>query len=110
MFLIKIAITLVFLILVILFISKEYKKLNQKDKKTFKRELLFETGLLYVGHILLVISVIFLNKVLMSLSVTLILVGLTYLSILNWRESRRRSIAIIILILIVGFIYFAYLR
>ncbi len=49
MFLIKIAVTLVYLILVILFISKKYKKLDQKDKKTFKKELVFETGFLYLG-------------------------------------------------------------
>lgn len=110
MFLIKIAITLVFLILVILYISKEYKKLDQKDKKTFKREMLFETGLLNAGHILLAISVIFLNKVLMNISAALILVGLTYLIILNWRQSRKRSVASIILVLIGGFIYFAYLK
>lgn len=110
MFFAKVAITLVFLIFITFGISKEYKKLDKEDQKTFKRELLFETGLLYVGHILLIISLIFLNSFLMSLSVTLILVGLTYLSILTWRESRRRSIAAMILILIGGYIYIAYLK
>ncbi|MGM0847086.1 MAG: hypothetical protein ACQEUT_19190 [Bacillota bacterium] len=99
--------TLIFLIFITLIAWRAYKKLDAKDKDTFKRELLFYgTGMLFVGLSLLVISVIFQNRILMNLSIILILIGWLYQGLLQWKENRSRSILLFILILLAAYISF----
>lgn len=110
MIFIQIGITLIFLLFSTLMILKAYKKLNKEEKEVFKRELIFETGILYVGYLLLFISGIFLNPSLRNLSVFLILVGWFYQGILIRRKNRKRSMLIFVSVLIAAYIYFIYLN
>ncbi|WP_421377948.1 hypothetical protein ACOJQI_11750 [Bacillus salacetis] len=111
MIFIQIGTTLIFIILITLIVWRAYKKLNAKDKVTFKRELLFDgTGMLFVGPTLLVISVIFQNQILMNLSIILILIGWLYQGLLRWKENRTRSILLFILVLIAVYISFILLN
>ncbi len=91
--------TLIFLLFITLIVLNTYKKLNSEDKSTFKSEFLYETGILFVSHSLLVISLVFQNSILMKISITLILFSLSYLGILNWKENKNRSILLFTLIL-----------
>ncbi len=110
MIFIQIGTTLILLIFITLIVLEAHKKLNAEDKIKFKRELLFETGILFVGHSLLVIAVIFLYQILINISIILILVGWFYQGILMWKENRNRSIFLFILILISAYISFIFLN
>ena len=106
----QIGTTLIFLIFITLIVLEAYKKLNAEDKIKFKGELLFETGILFVGHSLLVIAVIFQYPILINISIILILVGWFYQGILMRKENRNRSIFLFILILISAYISFIFLN
>ena len=102
----KIGITLIFLIFIISMILKEYKKLDSEDRSKFKRELVYETGILYVGYLLLFVSAIFLNPLIRNISVILILIGWFYQGVLSWKENRKRSIFIFVLVMLAAYIIF----
>lgn len=107
MIFVQIGTTLIFLIFITLIVWRAYKKLDAKDKETFKRELLFDgTGMLFVGYSLLVISVVFQYRTLMTLSIILVLIGWIYQGLLKWKENRTRSILLFILVLIAAYISF----
>jgi len=91
-------------------IVKAFKKLNTEDRELFKREMFFETGILYVDHLLLFISATFLNPFLFNFSLILLPVGYFYQGILNWRKNRKRSMLIFVLVLIASYICFIFLN